>query len=112
MTGRQHHELLTTVEEEWISRQDERAGLPMDGGGEGGVYFDFGSGLQKFELHPLCLRCFPQLSQLTLVGRNVRVNKHGDQRHLRSHFPQQLKPLGIQIGNQKADAREVATGPG
>jgi hypothetical protein len=49
----QRHELLSPARHERIGVDDERAGLQLDEGGEGGVDLAFGASLQDGELYPL-----------------------------------------------------------
>ena len=61
-----------------VGGDDERAGLPLDEGGEGGVDLTFGAGLQDIELYPLRARRFLHVSDLELGIRVVRVHQQGD----------------------------------
>ena len=51
---RQRRELLAPVGKEWVAADDERAGMQLDEGCEGGVDLAFGAGGQDMELYPLC----------------------------------------------------------
>ena len=93
----QRHELLAPAGEERIGADDERAGLQLDEGGEGGVDLAFGAGLQDRELHPLRARRFLHVSNDALGIRIVRVHQQGDHPGLRNQLGQQLKPLGRQL---------------
>src|SRR5260221_13764454 len=52
----QRHDLLAPAVDEWFGGDDERVGGALDEGGEGGVYFAFGAGVQDGELHSLGAR--------------------------------------------------------
>jgi hypothetical protein len=95
MACRQRHDLLAPEHEEWVGRDEERAGLPLDEGSEGGVDLAFGAGLQDMELHSLHSRRFLCLSHYGLDSRIVRVHEQGDHPGLGNQLPQQFKPLGI-----------------
>ena len=112
MACRQRHELLAPAVEEWIGGDDERASLPSDEGGEGGVDLAFDAGLQDMKLHPLCPRRLFYVFHYELESRIVRVHEQGDPPSLGNQFPQQLKPFGIQLAGEEADARKVAARPG
>ena len=113
MACRQRQELIAPVEEEGTGGDDERAGLPLDEGGESGVDLAFGAGLQDMELHPLRPRAVsPHGLHHALRSRNVRVYEQGDHLGLGNQLGKQLKPLGVQLGTEEADAREVAARPG
>src|ERR1700730_12464594 len=87
MAGCQRYELLALAVEEWIGRDDERAGMQFDEGGESGIDLAFGAGLQDMELHPLRARRFPHVSYDALGTGIVRVYEQGD--HL---GPGQMSP--------------------
>ena len=53
MACRQRHELLVPAVEERLGADEERAGLQLDDGREGGVDLAFGAGFQDMELQPL-----------------------------------------------------------
>ena len=108
----QRHELLAPAVEERIAGDDERAGMQLDEGGEGGVDLAFGAGLQDMELHPLRARRFLHVSHHALGIRIVRVHEQGDHPGLGNQLGKQLKPLGHQLDGEDADAREVAARPG
>ena len=75
MVHRQGHELIeTAVDEKWVVMDDERAGLQLDEGGEGGVDLAFGASLQDRELHALQARCFLHVSDNALGVRIVWVD--------------------------------------
>ena len=112
MACRQRHELLAPAVEERIGADDERAGMQLDEGGEGGVDLAFGAGLQDRELHPLRARRFLHVSDDALGIRIVRVHQQGDHPGLGNQLGQQLEPLGHQLDGDDAEAREVAARPG
>ena len=74
----QRHELLAPAGEERIRGDDKRAGLHLDGCGEGGVDLAIGGGLQDGELDPLGARRIPPVSDVALGTRKVRVHQQGD----------------------------------
>ena len=111
MACRQRHELLAPVVEEWIGADDERAGLQLDKGREGGLDVALGAGLQDMELHPLRARRFLHVSDHALGARIVRVHEQGDHPGLGNQLGKQLEPLGHQLAGEDAEAREVAARP-
>ena len=100
MARRQRHELLAPAVEERIGADEERAGLQLDEGGEGGVDLAFGAGLQDMELHPLRARRFLHVSHHALGTRIVRVHQQGDHAGLGNQLGKQLQPLGHQLGDR------------
>ena len=52
MARRQRQELLAPAVEERIATDDERAGMHLDQGREGGIDLAFGAGLQDIEAAP------------------------------------------------------------
>jgi hypothetical protein len=75
MACRQRQELLAPAEEERVAGEDERAGMQLDEGCEGGVDLAFAAGLQDMEPHPLHARRFLHVSYVLLGGGIVRVHK-------------------------------------
>ena len=86
--------------------------MQLDEGRESGVDLAFGAGLQDMELHPLCARRFLHVSDDALGLRIVRVHQQGDHPGLGNQLGKQLEPLGRQLDDEDADAREVAARPG
>jgi hypothetical protein len=87
MACRQSQNQLAPTAEEWIGRDEERAGLPLDEGGEGGVDFRFGAGLQDMELYTLRPRRFLHVPNYGLDSRIVRVHEQSDHPGLGNQFP-------------------------
>jgi hypothetical protein len=112
MACRQRRDLLGAAGDEWIGRDEERPGLPLDEGGEGGVDLAFAAGFQDMELHPVRARRVLHLSRHALARRIVRIDEHADHPGLGNQLPQQLEPLGIELNDEGADAREVGARPG
>ena len=105
MACRQRHELLAPAVEERIGADDERAGMQLDEGREGGVDLAFGAGLQDMELQPLRARRLLHVSHRCARHRIVRVHEQGDHLGLGNQLGQQLEPLGHQLDVEHADAR-------
>ena len=84
----------------------------LDEGGEGGVDLAFGADFQDMELHSLHARRFLYVSHYLLDSRIVRAQEQGDHPSLGNQLPQHLKPLGILLDDEEADAREVTARPG
>ena len=93
----QRHKLLAPADEERVAADDERAGLQLDEGGEGGVDLAFGASLQDLELHPLRARRFLHVSDHALGNRIVRVHEQGDHPGLGNQLGEQFEPLGHQL---------------
>ena len=75
MARRQRHELLAPIVEERIVADDQRAGMQLDEGREGGVDLAFGAGLQDRELHTLRARRFLHVSDHALEQPDVRIHE-------------------------------------
>ena len=79
--------------------------MQLDERGESGVDLAFGAGLEDRKLHPPRARRFQSFSYHGLGTRIARVHQQGDHPGLGNQFRNQLKPLGIQLDGEAADAR-------
>ena len=100
MACRQRHELLAPAVEKRIGADDERAGMQLDEGREGGVDLAFGAGLQDGEPHARSRAPLPAMSRMT---RSANSNSFGFTSkaitwHVRNQLGQQFEPLGRQLG--------------
>ena len=86
--------------------------MQLDEGGECGVDFAFGGGLENKELHSLRAGRLVHVSDDGLGIRIARVHQEGDHPGLRNQLGQQLELLGRQFDGEGAEAREVAARPG
>src|SRR2546423_1045981 len=88
--------------------------MQLDEGCEGGIDLAFGAGLQGSKPDVLCARRFVQICNQGLVkfSRTVRVYEQGKKSGLRNQLGQQLEPLGRQLADKVAEARDVAARPG
>src|SRR5215469_17289315 len=93
MTRCQRHELVAPAEEERVGA-DERGGMQLDKGCEGGVDLAFGAGLQDIELQPLLARRLLHVLYHALGTRTVRVREQGGYAGLGNQIGQQLESLG------------------
>ena len=95
----QRQELFAPAVEERVVADEKRAGVLLDKGGEGGVEFVFGAGLQDMELQPLSRAPLPATSLIMRsVAKSVRVHEQGDHLGLRNQVGKQLEPLEHQLG--------------
>src|ERR1700746_4042152 len=67
----------------------------------------FGAGLQDIELRAVRARRLLQISHHALSLRTLRVHQQGDHPGQRDQLGKQFEPLGVQLDDENADAREV-----
>jgi hypothetical protein len=112
MACRERHELVVPAEEERVVGDQKRANVQLGEGCETGVDLDFRSGLQDQELRSVCARRFLDVFHNALSIRIAGVHEQGDYFGLGNQLRKQLEPLGIELGSEDADAREVSARSG
>src|ERR1700732_589107 len=105
------HDLLAAGAEDRVVSNDKSAGAKLSESRKSRINFILGCGFQDMELDSLQTCSFLNLTHDRLHTRIVWVHEQCDHVSLRHQLGEQLKPFGIQPGNEDIGARQITAGP-
>jgi hypothetical protein len=110
MSCREHDDLGRTIEKERIDTNGKGIDALLPEGRECRIDLCDGTGVEDYDLPPDIGGRGPNIVQLSIDIRRIRIDENADGRCVGSQLTQEPEPLRLQLGLKPAVAGEVAAG--
>src|SRR5262245_3132667 len=108
---RKHDDLRRTIEKERIDSNGKGIDALLPEGRECCIDLGNGTRVEDYHLAPDIGGRGPNVVQLSIDMRHIRIDENADGRCIGSQLTQEPEPLRLQLGDKYADAGEIAAGP-
>src|SRR5262249_55468289 len=111
MPCRKHDDLRRTIEKERIDCNGKGIDALLPEGHECCIDLGNGTRVEDYDLPPDIGGRGPNVDQLSIDIRHIRIDENADGRFIGSQLTQEPEPLRLQLGLKPAVAREIAARP-
>src|SRR5262249_35300212 len=111
MPCRKHDDLRRTIEKKRIDSNGKGIDAPLPEGCECRIDLSNGTRVEDYHLPPDIGSRGPDVVQLSIDIRHIRIDENADGRCIGSQLTQEPEPLRLQLSLKPAVAGEIAAGP-